>query len=82
MCILLIGNLFCTTHVAFDKHLKETIEMKYDPEKMRLPLIYFKPFICGLISMLGDMILACQPTLRLPALFLSVFAYKQGLCVL
>ena len=45
-------------------------------------LIYFKPFICGLISMLGDMILACQPTLRLPALFLSVFAYKQGPCVL
>ena len=43
-------------------------------------LIYFKPFICGLISMLGDMILACLPTLRLPALFLSVFAYKQGNC--
>ena len=82
MCILLIGNLFCTTHVAFDKHLKQTIEMKYDPEKMRLPLIYFKPFIFGLTSMLGDMILACLPTLRLPALFLSVFAYKQGLCVL
>ena len=45
-------------------------------------MIYSKPFIFGLTSMLGDMILACLPTLRLPALVLSVFAYKQGLCVL
>ena len=55
-------------------------------------LIYFKPLICGLTSMVGDcvltspmvgdMILTCFLTLRLPALRLSVFAcIKQELCV-
>ena len=40
------------------------METKSDPEKK----IYFKPFICGLTSTLGDMMLACFSTLRLPAL--------------
>ena len=54
---------------------QKTIETRSDPEKRRLPLI--KPFIFGLTSMMGDIVPAC-----FPALFLSVFAHKQGLCVL
>ena len=55
------------------------METKSDPEKKTWPLIYFKPFISGLTSTLGDMMLACFSTLRLPAFYLCLLVNRSAM---